>query len=127
MSETIFKMELPLAMPHAIRTLLDDEKGRQFLCSQLFEASFHVNQDEESKFIMALKQDPTRVYGFLFRPDNLLFTMKVNSDAIGNPHKFFLQTLMGELRLIVNIAKEYLTDAAVSRNSGDGKQQKYIG
>ncbi len=126
MHETTFEMNLPLALPSVVKMLLDDEKGRRFLNAKLFQASFHVEQDDDSKSIMASKQDPTRTYGFFFRPDCLTFQMEVYSDAIGNPHKFFLQTLTGELRFILSIAKEYLTRAAVSQNDGNRKSGKYI-
>jgi len=123
--EAIFEMTLPLAIPKLVKALLDDEKGRRYLLAQLSEASFHVVQDD-SKSIMASKQDPTRFYGFLFATDCVMFKMRVYSDAIGNPHKFFLQTLSGEFHLIMSMAKEYLTGKAVSGNNEIGKPRKYI-
>jgi len=127
MNKTTFEMNLPLAMPSVVKTLLGDVNGRQFLANRLSEASFRVVQDGDSLSIMASKQDPTRSYYFLFAQDHLIFNMKVYSDCIGNVHKFFLETLASELRLLISIAKEYLTDAAVSSNNVNGKPKKYIG
>lgn len=125
--ETVFEMGIPLAVPSVVKLVMSDEKGKQFLHRQLSEASFHVRLDEESKSVVASKQDPARTYGFWFRQDDLVFKMKIYSDVIGNPHRFFLQTMADELRLIISLAEEYLTGSAVSRRKGKGKPGKYIG
>lgn len=112
MEETKFEISLPLAMPTSVRSVLESTQGRQYLKRKLFEASFHVI--EQSKSIAAVKHDPSRAYGFSFDSDQLLFSMKIHSDIISNPHKFFLDTLDSELSLIVKLAREFLENQSTN-------------
>jgi hypothetical protein len=127
-NEKSFEMQLELALPSPVKSILKDAKGRNFFESKICDASFKIVKRTDMDFdFLIVKADPIRTYFFAFKKDSATFKMELNSNLVNNPYQFYLEILSGELRMITSIALEYMSEIAKVTDTEVTRPECYIG
>jgi hypothetical protein len=119
-----FKAELPLVMSKGLKVAWNDSKGKQLIMERLSQATFSVESRDYG--VVASKRDPVRSYCFLFTADTMTFTMELDSRLTENPHRWFLETLFGELNMLQSWAQEFITEKTTYTQTVPLTAQKYV-
>ena len=95
-------------MSKGLKNVWVDCRGRKFLVDKLTQATFQVKTNKDGT-VLAYKIDPAKEFYLVLDEGTITFVMELDNDLISNPHRFFHETMSGELNLLQSWAQEFTT------------------